>query len=383
MTDEKTMQFRVGIFVLAGLVVAAIMAFQFGEFRHLWEPRYTLAIHFDDAPGVAPSTPVRQNGIPIGSVSEIVIDNEHGGVLVLASIREKFRLRKDARPKLSVSLLGDANIEFSVGQSREFFGQGDRLKGMPPVDPMNIVNRMEEQMSVTMNAFQDTTRQWEEVGQNVNSLLGTNRENLGLAIERAAVGLEQFAVTMQNADRALSEANKVLADPQVQEDLRRTIAALPRMVSETQNTISAIKQSVQSADQTLSHLSQATEPLAKKSASIINKLDRTLGSMESLAEELNDAAQMVTKKDGTFFKLTSDPELYRNLNQSTASLAVLLKNLDPIVRDIRIFSDKVARHPELMGVRGAINPSSGLKDVPKTGLDSQVGDTVPRGRSRR
>ena len=34
----------------------------------------------------------------------------------------------------------------------------------------------------------------------------------------------------------------------------------------------------------------------------------------------------------------------------------------PIVRDMRIFSDKVARHPELIGVGGALKGSSGLKD---------------------
>jgi phospholipid/cholesterol/gamma-HCH transport system substrate-binding protein len=58
----------------------------------------------------------------------------------------------------------------------------------------------------------------------------------------------------------------------------------------------------------------------------------------------------------------SDPELYRNLSSSAGSLAVLLQNLEPIVRDMRIFSDKIARHPELIGVSGALRGSSGLKD---------------------
>jgi phospholipid/cholesterol/gamma-HCH transport system substrate-binding protein len=34
------------------------------------------------------------------------------------------------------------------------------------------------------------------------------------------------------------------------------------------------------------------------------------------------------------------------------------------VKDLRIFSDKVARHPELIGVSGALKGSSGLKDPP-------------------
>jgi hypothetical protein len=35
-----------------------------------------------------------------------------------------------------------------------------------------------------------------------------------------------------------------------------------------------------------------------------------------------------------------------------------------VVRDARVFSDKIARHPELLGVRGAIQRNPGTKGVP-------------------
>ncbi|MEZ5949624.1 MAG: hypothetical protein R3C12_10490 [Planctomycetaceae bacterium] len=59
-----------------------------------------------------------------------------------------------------------------------------------------------------------------------------------------------------------------------------------------------------------------------------------------------------------------DPQLYRNLQLSSASLAALLSNLEPIMQDMRVFSDKVARHPELLGVSGYMKGSSGLKELP-------------------
>ena len=68
-------------------------------------------------------------------------------------------------------------------------------------------------------------------------------------------------------------------------------------------------------------------------------------------------------EDGSMRRFASDPELYENLNLSAAALSNLVQNLDPIVRDVRVFTDKVARHPELLGVSGALRASSGLKDV--------------------
>jgi phospholipid/cholesterol/gamma-HCH transport system substrate-binding protein len=41
---------------------------------------------------------------------------------------------------------------------------------------------------------------------------------------------------------------------------------------------------------------------------------------------------------------------------------VLVRNLEPVLKDLREFSDKVARNPELLGVGGAVRPSNGLKD---------------------
>jgi phospholipid/cholesterol/gamma-HCH transport system substrate-binding protein len=93
------------------------------------------------------------------------------------------------------------------------------------------------------------------------------------------------------------------------------------------------------------------------------KLDHSLGQLDSLLTELNTFSQIVNSKNGTIQKFASDPALYENMNRSAASMAVVLRNLEPILADVRVFSDKVARHPELLGVSGALKGSSGIKDA--------------------
>ena len=60
-------------------------------------------------------------------------------------------------------------------------------------------------------------------------------------------------------------------------------------------------------------------------------------------------------------RLMRDPQLARNIDESTSSLSLIMRHLEAISKDLRVFSDKIARHPELLGVRGTFEGSSGIK----------------------
>ncbi|MBW3542458.1 MAG: MCE family protein [Planctomycetes bacterium] len=358
---ERQLQFRVGLFVIAAAVVAGVIVFQFSELKNLWEPTYSLAIHFDSAPGVFPSTPVRRNGIAIGKVREVAFDERHGGVVVFVDIREHIRLRADTHPRLVRSLLGDAKIDFTPGTSKQVLPPGSRIEGTAPTDPMQVVGRMEERVNESLATFDETSRQWGEVARNVNGLLDTHRGRLDLVIEQSAESLARFTETMKLANETLRQASTIVGDPQNQENLRRTLAALPEMVTETRTAIASVRSAVGKADENLTNLADVTGPLADRSLSIVTRLDNTMQNLESLSKELDQIAQAAGREDGSLHQLLSNPSLYRNLNASASSLAVLLDSMQPVARDLRYLSDKLARHPELLGVGGALRPSSGVK----------------------
>ncbi|VAX38499.1 hypothetical protein MNBD_PLANCTO02-164 [hydrothermal vent metagenome] len=368
---ERQLQARVGMFTIVAMVLVAIMVFQFGSLKNVFHPRYEIAIHFTEAPGLFPSTPVRMNGITIGSVKEVTLDNEHGGVLVIVEIDEKYRLRTDSTPSLRRTILGDSSIEFTPGVEKEFVIAGTRLHGLAPTNPMDIVNRLEKQVNKSVTSFEETSAEWKKVGVNINHLMFTNRDDIELAIQKSVKSLDQFSQVMQNTNKVLQNADLVLGDKENQANLKRTLAAMPKMVEETQQTIAAVRQTViavqgavEKADQNLENLQKVTEPLGKRTTSIVVNLDATMTNLKQLSGELNDYVKLVKNKDGSLNRMIEDPELYNNLNRSAAALNVLLKNIEPIMKDAQVFSDKIARHPELMGVSGAMKGSSGLKNEP-------------------
>lgn len=374
--SERQLQFRVGLFVLLSMATGAYLILQFSEIRSYWQKTYPIAIHFSAAPGLHAGSPVKQNGISIGKVKEVVLDKRDGGVLILVHIREEFELRIDSQPTLVQSLLGDAKIEFSAGVEDQMIPPNSRLEGIAPTNPMEIVQRLEQSVNTSLTAFTETSRDWQQVAVNINRLMETNEGNLDQVIERTALALDSFTQTMttatetfnkagatlESATLTLGNANKFLADPELQTNLKQTAAALPVIAEEAKFTITSARETIVKLSQNMDDIHKATAPLAGQSDLIVRKLSGSLIQLEGLLTELNQFSQLLNEKDGSIQRLAADPELYKNLNHSAASLSVLLQNLNPILSDFRIFSDKIARHPELLGVRGAINGSSGLKD---------------------
>lgn len=352
--SESQLQFRVGMFVIIALMSAIGLVLRFGEMRWMWDEYYTVAVHFEEAPGVHPQTGVRKNGVPIGHVRELFFDDKSGGVTLLLNVQKRHILRKDSRARLSISILGDATVEFSPGQSKELLRPGSKIAGESALNPFEMIARMQARVDQTLESFAATSQEWQKVAKNVNGVMDTHRGHISDVVEEAAESMHQLTQT-------LTAANRIVGDPATQQNLRDTIAALPEMVIETQATIKGIRNAIGKADQALGNIAKVTAPLAERSESISAGLDKSLTNLELMLSDLSRFSRLLNDEDGTIRLMATDPELYRNMNRSASSLSTLLGTLQPVMQDMRVLADKLARHPELLGVRGAIQGSNGLK----------------------
>ena len=87
------------------------------------------------------------------------------------------------------------------------------------------------------------------------------------------------------------------------------------------------------------------------------RLNRTLVELEDLLRAIN-------QEGGFVRRLLNDQALYNNLNDAAAMLAHSMPRVDRILHDFEVFADKLARHPEALGLGGVVRPSSGLKEPP-------------------
>lgn len=361
---ERQMEFRVGVFVIAATCVAAVMVFQFGELKDRFTATTNVTAHFRDAGGLHASAPVRMSGVQIGTVREIRLDEKNGGVLVRIGIRPGFTLREGSQPRVVTSLLGDAAIDFSPGVGTPPIQAGAVIPGIAAVGPMEAVDRLEQRVGTALDVFSQTGREWGRVGASVNSAMkGADGKQMQRVMQTTLASLEEFTRTMRAATTTLNSAQGVLADSSTQNGLRETLDALPKLVNDTRGAIQAVRVTVQRVDQNMQHLDAAMRPIAQNSQPMAARLNNTLANLESMTGELAQFSKLLRTRDGSIQRLVADPSLYRNLNATAASLAVFLRNAEPVLSDLRIFSDKIARHPELIGVRGALRGSSGIKQV--------------------
>lgn len=117
--DERVLHFRVGVMVMATVMITLALIMAFGGFSWLFVKTRVIQVRFSEAPGLAVGTPVRKSGVRIGEVVgvEFTADDE---VLATLRINAKYTLHHDEVCHLKTTLFGDTSLEFQ----RDSDGQG-------------------------------------------------------------------------------------------------------------------------------------------------------------------------------------------------------------------------------------------------------------------
>src|SRR4029077_3018291 len=106
------------------------------------------------------------------------------------------------------------------------------------------------------------------------------------------------------------------------------------------------------------------KPMAERSQGIMRNLDESAEKLNGVLGDVRDLFRGFARGDGTLQRLLSDPSLYNHLNEAACLITRSLPRLDRILGDLEVFADKLARHPEAIGLGGVVRPGSGLKEAP-------------------
>jgi phospholipid/cholesterol/gamma-HCH transport system substrate-binding protein len=391
--NEQAIRFRLGVFVLGSLILLGVLIILFGGFPGFFKAADSYTITFDIAPGVAPGTPVRRSGVRIGEVKNVTLDDDTGKVDVEISVRSEFSLRKQDVPNLVQGLIGgDSSIDFvpqppGVKVEPGRVDPGSHLQGTVQADAGTLVQKTTDVMAPakdtlveakkvfqdfnkfgpdlrkTNDEFQLTVRNWGKVGERMDVFLITNEKKITEAVTRLEQTLKRVGDTFndENQKNLATTLKNVKNTSDKFDSLAKTTE---EMLKDGQKTVQKINDSLRRSDQVLSNLEKTTKPMSEKSEKIVKNLEESTDKLNKALGEVRELMQVLARGDGTIQRLMSDPSLYNNLNDAACMVTRILPRVDRTLRDVEIFADKIARHPESLGLGGMIRPSTGLKEPP-------------------
>lgn len=388
--NEQRLQFRVGLFVILGMLILGILIFVFSEG---WSNQYTLYIKPSSAPGVTAGTPIRKNGILIGRVKSVENVDDH--VLLELGINESERIFSNEVVSIGTeSFLGDAGLEF-LPQSRETRGTlvGDNgVMGKVAIqrDPMEIIDialNLEKDVADTLAAIRTAGTAVNEAGEGIKQLTtfvsgafqDEDSDFRNLLVDFRGVSVKAQAA-LDNFNRMFENMNTIVGDPKLKAQITDVMSTLPDIfqemrvtISDTRETINGFRSISKKAGKNLDSLQGFTDSLNDNGPEILSQVKSSIGNINGLVSRISQFTQSLSKlqnSEGTIGKLLNDTELYDSVLQTAENVRELSVRLDPMISDLRMFADAIARDPGSIGVRGALDRRPG-----KTGYK---GSLIPR-----
>jgi len=153
--------FRLGIFIVAALLMLSAAVFLIGSKQFLFHRTYRLNATFENAAGLAHGAGVRVGGIQKGSVKRIELPGSSGGqVRVEMNLDEVTRqvIKKDSIASIaSEGLVGDRYVEISMGsEGQEPVREGDTIEGETTMQLADLMKKANQILDNTQGAIQDT-----------------------------------------------------------------------------------------------------------------------------------------------------------------------------------------------------------------------------------
>ncbi len=359
--SERSMEFRVGVMILATILIALILVAIFIGSSPLLRSTYPIYIRFNEAPGVSSGTPVRTAGIRIGQVRNVRLADDDSGVIVTVDIESNRHVSSDEQCKVvTPALMGDTALEFvripNFRDEKAEIKEGAVLQGQMASDMTGSIAGLQRQAAQTLDTLTTASRDIDKLATRVDVLLAKNEDRIDHMIGEADE-------MMQLAKKALVASNDLLGDPKLRADMKETIAEMPAVLKETRTTVERMSGTFASLEQNMRNIEGLTKPLGERGPGLVEEFDTSMKKLNVLSDNMLRFSQELNDPQGSLGALMHDKELYQHVNRMAKNLDELSRDLKPILNNVYIFTDKIARHPSSLGVRGALEKDTGLKEM--------------------
>ena len=292
-----TREIKTAILVIASILLF-IWGYSFLQGRDLLNTYRMFYVQYDNVEGLSTSAPVTINGLTVGRITQIKLIPETGKLQVEIQVKSDFPISKSSTIDIyEPGLIGGKQIQIVPNfQDPVMAESGDFFKGR------NVPG--------------------------LTSLVGEKLTPLQEKIEKVAA----------DADLLLKNLNDVL-DEKSKANLRESIARLSLVMDEFakagKNVNELLDNNQANIDRTMVNLSKTTANFSKFSDTLANanigqalrNFENSMKGVDKIVTNFDKISTDLQGGKGTMGKLLNDDQLYKNLNQTSTELELLLQDL--------------------------------------------------------
>jgi phospholipid/cholesterol/gamma-HCH transport system substrate-binding protein len=279
-------EWRVGAFVLAGLVLLGILMAQFSKGWTFITPTYELILRSVNA------------GVPIGSVVSTDLSPDGKSVIILLKILKQYSIHRDAEFTIEQSgFLGDQFIAITPQENKEPLLQvGDEVSCLPPF-------------------------------------------NMQSAAREAVQLMHKIDKAAQTLDTVMKRVDRVLLSEQTLTNATETIANLRRFSGQANTTVDRLD-AIVGANQTnvtltISNLTVLSERMNRLARDVQDLVDTNRSGVTAIVQNIRTASDQLRQLladlqagKGMAGGLLQDERLHLEFRELTGNLTLLSSNLN-------------------------------------------------------
>ncbi|MFV5689609.1 MlaD family protein [Flavobacterium sp. ZT3R25] len=285
-----TREIKTAILVIASILLF-IWGYSFLKGRDLFTNYKTFYVEYKSVEGLAASAPVTLNGLVIGKVSSITINEGTGNLMVELQLKTDFPISKSSTASIyEPGFIGGKQIAIIPNfNDKTLAVDGQKLRGDTK---LGLTDKVGDQLAPLQEKLEKIMTNTDKLISGINNVLDNNgQENLKVSLAELSKTIEQF-------HKATVSVNTLLDDNKVQ------IQGAVKNFNKITGDFSKISDSLNKAD------------LGKT----VKNLNKTLARVDGIMIGLESGK-------GSVGKLLHDEAFYENIKATTKELELLLQDI--------------------------------------------------------
>ncbi|ESU18743.1 hypothetical protein FCR2A7T_21460 [Flavobacterium cauense R2A-7] len=277
------------------LVIGSILLFFWGysflKGKNLFDTTRKFYVVYDNVEGLTPSAAVTINGLTVGKVNTITIDEKTGKLLVEIQMDNDVPVAKSSTASIyEPGFIGGKQIAINPNfEDTNYAKSGDYLQ---PKVILGLTASLEKNLAPIQEKLDKVLANADALLMNLNDILDAN--------------------TKSNLKKTIAELNTTMTN------FSSVSGNLDKVVADNKDKLGSV---VTNLDKTTGNFVKISEDLEKA------KLGETVENLEKTLANVNKIMADMESGKGTMGKLLKDDAMYNNLTKASKEIELLLQDL--------------------------------------------------------